>query len=139
MSDIKQVIVIRKDLKMRRGKEVAQGAHASLAVFLNLMKEQNSNNIDSNINNEYCCKFVHNSEAMHKWMQGSFTKICLTVDSEQELLDIYNKANDSNIICSIIKDSGRTEFKGIETYTTVAIGPDFSSKIDPITKDLKLY
>jgi len=27
----KQVIVIRRDLKMRRGKEIAQGAHASTA------------------------------------------------------------------------------------------------------------
>ena len=27
----KQVIVIRRDLRMRRGKEIAQGAHASMA------------------------------------------------------------------------------------------------------------
>jgi peptidyl-tRNA hydrolase len=30
---MKQVIVMRKDLKMRRGKEIAQGAHASMAFL----------------------------------------------------------------------------------------------------------
>jgi len=33
MIHTKQVIVIRKDLKMRRGKEIAQGAHASIAFL----------------------------------------------------------------------------------------------------------
>ena len=32
---MKQVIIIRKDLKMRRGKEIAQGSHASMAFLLN--------------------------------------------------------------------------------------------------------
>ena len=32
---IKQVIVMRRDLNMRKGKMVAQGAHASMAVLLN--------------------------------------------------------------------------------------------------------
>ena len=31
--NVKQVIVLRKDLNMRKGKMVAQGAHASMKVF----------------------------------------------------------------------------------------------------------
>ena len=37
--DVKQVIVIRRDLKMRRGKEIAQGAHASSSWLANLVVE----------------------------------------------------------------------------------------------------
>lgn len=31
-SDVKQVLVIRKDLNMRKGKMVAQGAHSAMKV-----------------------------------------------------------------------------------------------------------
>lgn len=34
----KQVIVIRRDLKMRRGKEIAQGSHASMAFMSHLLR-----------------------------------------------------------------------------------------------------
>ena len=34
MNRIKQVILIRKDLTMRRGKEIAQGSHASMAFLV---------------------------------------------------------------------------------------------------------
>ena len=39
--EAKQIIVIRKDLNMRKGKMISQGAHASMAVFFNLIKSQN--------------------------------------------------------------------------------------------------
>lgn len=38
MSEVKQVIVIRRDLGMRRGKEIAQGAHASMAWLRRRLK-----------------------------------------------------------------------------------------------------
>jgi PTH2 family peptidyl-tRNA hydrolase len=130
--ETKQVIVVRKDLKMRRGKEIAQGAHASLAVFFNMMDIQEKGK-------KYECSFTHTSQAMHEWMTNGFTKITVTVDSEQALLEIYNKAKAAGLPCSLIKDSGRTEFNGVPTLTTVAIGPAESKEIDKITGDLKLY
>ena len=36
----KQVIVIRRDLRMRRGKEIAQGAHAATAWLAELVIQQ---------------------------------------------------------------------------------------------------
>ena len=40
MSDkIKQVIVMRTDLHMRKGKMIAQGAHASMKVFFDQMQD----------------------------------------------------------------------------------------------------
>jgi PTH2 family peptidyl-tRNA hydrolase len=137
--DTKQVIVIRKDLKMRRGKEIAQGAHASLAVFFDMMRQQNSGEVDTKNGKKYECSFQHTSEAMHDWMTNGFTKITLTVDSELALLDIYNRAKQAGLPVSLIRDSGKTEFGGVPTLTTVGIGPASSAEIDKITGDLKLY
>jgi len=62
---MKQVIILRKDLNMRKGKMVAQGAHASLqAVLLNLT-----------------------SDDVDWWRNNGMKKICVSCDSEQELID----------------------------------------------------
>lgn len=118
----KQVIIIRKDLNMRKGKMVAQGAHASMAVLL-----------------EY---LYHRDETiplpMRHWLADKFTKICVYVNSEQELLEFHQKAKMSLIPCSLICDAGLTEFGGVPTYTAVAIGPDLSEEIDKITGGLPL-
>lgn len=116
----KQIIVIRKDLNMRKGKMVAQGAHASMAV---LLEEQR--------------KLHHPLPAMAEWLSGRFTKICVSVNSEAELLAVYEQAKAEGIPCSLIKDSGLTEFKE-PTYTAVGIGPDYPEKIDKITGNLPL-
>ena len=78
-----------------------------------------------------------------EWLQGRFTKICVSVDSEAELLAIYQKAKDTGLLCSLIQDCGQTEFKDAEgnpvpTYTCCAIGPAKSESIDSITGGLKL-
>lgn len=137
--ETKQVIVVRKDLGMRRGKEIAQGCHASLAVFFNMMKQQNGGEIDTKSGKKYSCEFEHNSEAMHQWMTDGFRKICVCVNSEQELIDVYNKAKAAGLPCSLIKDAGHTEFGGVATFTTVAIGPGLDEEINKITGSLKLY
>jgi len=75
---------------------------------------------------------------MAKWLEGSFTKICVSVNSEEELLQIYESASEQNIPCALITDNGQTEFDGVPTNTCCAIGPDDSEKIDKITGGLKL-
>lgn len=62
----------------------------------------------------------------------------MAVNSEQELLDIYKRAIDANLPCVLIQDNGLTEFKGLKTYTAVAIGPASDTEIDKITGDLPL-
>ncbi len=115
----KQVIVIRHDLKMRLGKAIAQGSHASMAF------------LTSDLSREL-------TETELEWVNDSFTKICVRVDSESELLDIVKQAEYTDIRVHLIKDNGKTEFGGVATYTCCAIGPDESSKIDKITGHLKL-
>jgi len=123
----KQVIVMRKDLNMRKGKLVAQGAHASLGAILSLCKQ------DGDV------LTLNMDERVKPWLTGRFKKICVYVNSEEELLQIYNTALTNGLVCSIIKDSGLTEFHGVPTLTAVAVGPDVEDKIDAVTKHLPLY
>lgn len=137
MSDPKQVIVLRKDLNMRKGKMCAQAAHASMAVLLNLGRVELAADTDP-INEEYDFVIRLDHDALFKWIKGAFKKITVSVDTEVELLEIYSKAKDAGLLCSIIKDNGLTEFGGVPTLTAVAIGPAFPEEIDPITSHLKL-
>jgi PTH2 family peptidyl-tRNA hydrolase len=75
---------------------------------------------------------------MQEWLTTRFTKVVVQVNTEAELLEIYNKAKDAGLPCSLIQDSGATEFHGVPTHTAVAVGPDLAEKIDPITSQLKL-
>lgn len=127
--ETKQVIVIRKDLKMRRGKEVAQGCHASMA-FLTRNINVAKGSVDFKDD-----KLV----VIDHWMKNSFKKVCLVVNSEEELLDIYKKAVGLGLLVNLVTDSGLTEFKGVPTKTCLAIGPDRSEEIDKVTGELKLY
>lgn len=132
----KQVIVMRKDLNMRKGKMVAQGAHASMGVLL-----------------KYANKFIECRDAQDyniweiaypsksstsNWLNNSFTKVCVSVDSEEELLDIQKKAIQALLPYCLITDNGVTEFGGVPTITCCAIGPAWEEDIDEITGHLKL-
>jgi len=130
MKTSKQVIVMRTDLNMRKGKMVAQGAHASLKAILDKMKYKPQNNA--------LFLEMEDGSALEDWVEGKFTKICLGVGSEKDLVEIYNRAKQAGLICSLITDAGLTEFNGVPTKTCCAIGPNWSDEVDVITGDLKL-
>ena len=71
-------------------------------------------------------------------IEGRFTKICVSVDSEEELLEIYNKARSLKLNTSLITDAGLTEFHGEPTKTAVAVGPGKPEVVDKVTGNLKL-
>lgn len=121
---VKQVIVMRNDLNMRKGKMIAQGAHASLSFLTRRVQESGGK--------------VKFSKAEDEWVQGSFAKVCVRVDSEEQLMEIFQKAKDAMLEVHLITDSGKTEFHGQPTKTCLAIGPDYSYKIDPVTGHLQL-
>lgn len=124
----KQVILIREDLNLSPGKLSAQVAHASLAAFLNREK---TDSIGEALN-------IPLSPADIEWLTHRFTKVCLKVKDEAELLKYYNLAKEKGLKCSLIKDAGFTELQE-PTYTTVGIGPDFIETINEITGKLRLY
>lgn len=125
----KQVLVVRKDLNMRKGKIAAQCAHASMKVILDTMERESKTSR---------LLFLKEGTAMRDWIEGIFTKVCVSVNSEAELLDLRDKAKAAGILHAIIQDAGKTEFHGVPTYTVVAIGPAWSDEIDPITGHLPL-
>ena len=130
MTQPKQVIVMRKDLGMRKGKMIAQGAHASLGCILEFVSNISPDKLSRTIT-------IPNQDVVN-WLDGSFTKICVSVNSEEELVTIYKKAKESNLPCCLIEDNGLTEFHGIKTKTCCAIGPANSETIDSITGHLPL-
>ena len=132
-TETKQVIVMRKDLNMRRGKQIAQGAHASMKFILDSGAYYQSELGDpEQFHSDIAEPVIQNR------LNCRFTKICVSVDSEAELDEIYNKAKEAGLICSMIVDAGLTEFNGIPTKTCCAIGPAWPEDIDKITGHLKL-
>jgi PTH2 family peptidyl-tRNA hydrolase len=117
---IKQTIIIRKDLNLSKGRLVTQGAHASIAFLTDLIKEYNP---------------LQLTEVQKEWVYGTFFKVCVGVDSEKELLDIGYNAVMLGLSVKYIEET--TGFDK-PTITCLAIGPDYSSKIDSVTKHLKL-
>lgn len=113
---MKQVIVVRKDLNMRKGKMIAQGAHASLMAYR-------------------VSAFV----VTDRWIDAhAQAKICVGCGSEEELNEIQAAALAAGLVCKVVIDHGRTEFHGRPTPTALCIGPDDSTKIDAVTGHLGL-
>lgn len=122
----KQVIVLRKDLKMRLGKSVAQGSHSVIAALL-----ARGFRLPSAV-------VVPLDDDIGPWLEGLFKKICVSVPDEAALLAVYAQAVEAGLPCSLIRDSGLTEFHGVPTYTAVAVGPGDALAVDRITGGLPL-
>lgn len=125
----KQVIVMRTDLNMRKGKMVAQGGHAvQLAAYPNPTAEDKMRGY----------MMVPLTEHNTPWLCENFKKVTCGVKSEDELIALYEAARTIGIPCSLVTDSGLTEFKGVPTKTAIAIGPAHEDLINPITGHLTL-
>jgi peptidyl-tRNA hydrolase, PTH2 family len=111
---LKQVILVRSDLKLPKGKLAAQVGHA-------------------------CVEAVHRSEKedVKLWRQSGQAKIVLRVNSKDELFKYNMLAKDAGLITAVITDAGKTVIAP-GTTTCLAIGPDSEEKIDSITSELKL-
>jgi PTH2 family peptidyl-tRNA hydrolase len=134
--ETKQVIVMRKDLNMRKGKIAAQAGHA---VMWSLLDYSNISISESGDLYTYTIT-VHKKSSLplDNWIFGDYKKICVSVNSEREIFDICEKAKEQGIPFHIQYDNGLTEFKGVKTVTCCAIGPGNSDIIDAITGHLPL-
>lgn len=145
----KQVIVMRKSFVIdgkkitpRKGKYISQGCHSSVGAILGQMEKHgnfkyiSSQGTDGTITYELR---LEAGSAIHEWIIGSFTKIVCCVETEEELLAVYNKAKEKGLITSLIEDKGNTEFAGVPTITCCAIGPAWSDELEDITGKLELF
>jgi len=113
--EYKQVIVVRQDLKLPKGKMAAQAAHASVGALLKSHRDD-----------------------IKKWQEQGMKKVVLKVKDEEELLDYKKKAEDAGLVVSLIEDAGHTVVKP-GTITCFGIGPAPEQKIDKITGNLKCF
>lgn len=119
----KQIIVMRRKfpsgVKLRRGKEIAQGAHASQ------LATQRAAELDT--------------PAYREWVAGPIAKICVYVETEEELVALAERARTAGLPYALVTDAGHTEFHGVPTRTALGIGPAYPDELDPITGHLPLY
>ncbi len=115
--ELKQVIVVRSDLKMGKGKLATQVAHASVESFVKTLRSK--------------------PEMAKEWLKKGQKKVVVKVSSLEELIKVYEKAVKKGLIAVIIRNAGLTQLEP-GTITCIGIGPDELSKIDEITGNLKL-
>ena len=136
----KMMIVMRRDLKMRKGKIAAQAGHACIdAILMALNKEDRMNDFEMT-SGEMVLKDTDKPRTpLSDWFIYGCAKVCVYVDSEEALLDIAQKAKEKGIIVSVITDAGMTEFHGVPTKTCLALEPLPAEIADELTGDLPLY
>ena len=110
----KQVIIVRKDLKLSKGKLAAQVAHASLGAYKQSGYEEQT-----------------------EWEAWGSKKVVLKAENLKELLELQKSAKKAKIAQSLIKDAGLTEVKP-GTVTALAIGPALEEELDRLTGHLKM-
>lgn len=112
---MKQVILVRNDLKLPKGKMSAQVAHASVGALVKSHKDD-----------------------IKKWQDQGQKKVVLKVQDKDELLQYKRKAEDAGLVCSLVIDAGKTVLDP-GTITCLGVGPDKEEKIDTITGKLKMF
>jgi peptidyl-tRNA hydrolase, PTH2 family len=111
---MKQVILVRTDLNLPKGKLAAQVAHASSEAVLRSHKDD-----------------------LTKWRTSGMKKVVLKVEDDKELYKYKGYAEDVGLVVALITDAGRTVVEP-GTVTCLGIGPDKEEKIDLITGSLKM-
>ena len=110
---LKQVILVRKDLKLSKGKMAAQVSHASVESALRGDKDK-----------------------MKTWRSG-MKKSVLAVENLNQLFEYKQKLDSAGFTTALITDAGHTHLEP-GTITCLGVGPDDEEKLDAITGDLKL-
>ena len=113
----KQVIIVRKDLKLGAGKTASQVAHAAIGSMNKVLQK--------------------NPVIVRKWESEGSKKIVLKVKDLEELKNVENNVRKEKVPYFMVKDAGLTQVKAA-TITALSIGPIEEKKIDKITRKLKL-
>lgn len=112
--EYKQVILVRVDLKLPKGKLAAQAAHASVEAVLKSRRSK-----------------------VMGWRSQGMKKVVLKVDDLHELQKYHHIAKLSRLVAVLITDAGKTAVKA-GTVTCCGIGPDNAESIDKVTGKLKM-
>lgn len=114
---MKQVILVRTDLKMSKGKMAVQVAHAAVSSVY---------------------RGGLTADLISMWKADGMPKTVVKVDSEEQLKALVQLALKAKLNTGFITDAGKTQFNGVATITCGWIGPNEEAKVDLITDKLKL-
>jgi PTH2 family peptidyl-tRNA hydrolase len=115
--EFKQVIVVRKDLRMGIGKIASQVGHAAV---LGVEQSRKLNKL-----------------WLRSWFNEGQPKIVVKVNNLEELLQVHRDAEELKIPSVMVQDRGLTQIP-TGTLTCIGIGPGPSDIIDKVTSELKL-
>jgi PTH2 family peptidyl-tRNA hydrolase len=115
--DHKQVIVVRTNLRMSKGKTCAQVAHASLGSAERARKESR--------------------DWYESWRKEGQKKVVVEGKDGEELLQLLETARANNLPYYLVEDAGLTELEP-GTTTALGIGPAPNELMDKVTGHLKL-
>jgi len=114
MTEYKQCVIVREDLKLSRGKLAVQVAHAAVSA---------ADHADAG--------------DLRRWKDGGQKKIVLQVKGTSELYELKMDAEAAGLPVSLITDAGLTEIPP-NTITALGIGPARSDQLDAVTGELRL-
>ncbi len=117
MDELKQVIIVRADIEMGKGKAAAQVGHAAVSSYLECLKAH--------------------KDVAQEWLEAGQRKIVLKVDTEEALTKFYEAFKFKKIPCALVSDAGLTQLPP-GTKTALGVGPWKSDEIDILTRGLKL-
>ncbi|KAJ1989938.1 hypothetical protein EDC05_004372 [Coemansia umbellata] len=116
--EIKLVLVIRTDLGMTKGKIAAQCAHATLGCYKRAIRQK--------------------PQVLKMWEATGQSKVTLKCASEEEMLELQQRARSLGLVSESICDAGRTQIAA-GSRTVLGIGPGPASVVDQVSGHLKLY
>lgn len=119
---MKMVIVIRRDLKLRGGKPIAQGIHAAMGALTDSKDRWGP----------------ISGDMLDCWDENGRKQAILQVHSEEALLALSERAQAAGLGHYLVRDHGKTQVSP-DTPTALGIGPEFEDQIDRVTGDLKPY
>ncbi|KAK6211958.1 hypothetical protein LQW54_005485 [Pestalotiopsis sp. IQ-011] len=120
--ECKLVLVVRTDLGMTKGKIAAQCSHATLACYKKLAAADPNSPL---------------GRILRRWERNGQAKIAVQVKSQEELLDLKNRARAIGLTAEYIQDAGRTQIEA-GSMTVLGVGPAPKSLVDQVTGGLKL-
>lgn len=125
---LKQVILLRRDMKLRRAEAAALASKASMTFIIEGDESDRSGSVKVDL-----------SGIEAEWMLGSATRIVLGVASEESMRKLLLKAEIQGVSTyEITGVSGDTLDEGIQLIAA-SLGPDDEDKLDLITGNLKLF